>query len=284
MNSGSLFLILAIICSASLTIALKIFRSDGDNRFAILLGNYISCIIIGSVMLTDTSSVFRIQPTTLVCGTIAGFLFVAGLVLMQQSIEVNGASLTSAFSRLGLIVPLIISMLFFGERPSWMQLVGLLIALSAMWILKGSDDANNHAATGLLLLVLMAGGFADGMAKIFEQVGSRSQDDLYIFFVFVIAGLLTTFLLLKEYKHSGKTVRMKDFLAGFLVGVPNYFSSSLLLKTLAYIPAFLAYTVFATGTILTVTLISVLLLKEKLGRPQIIGLFMITAALILLNI
>ena len=122
------------------------------------------------------------------------------------------------------------------------------------------------------------------MAKIFEQVGSRSQDDLYIFFVFVIAGLLTTFLLLKEYKHSGKTVRMKDFLAGFLVGVPNYFSSSLLLKTLAYIPAFLAYTVFATGTILTVTLISVLLLKEKLGRPQIIGLFMITAALILLNI
>ena len=257
MNSGSLLLILAIICSASLTIALKIFRSEEGNRFAILLGNYISCIIIGSVMLTDTSSVFRIQPTTLVCGTIAGFLFVAGLVLMQQSIEVNGASLTSAFSRLGLIVPLIISMLFFGERPSWMQLVGLLIALSAMWILKGSDDANNHAATGLLLLVLMVGGFADGMAKIFEQVGSRSQDDLYIFLVFVIAGLLTTFLLLKEYKHSGKTVRMKDFLAGFLVGVPNYFSSSLLLKTLAYIPAFLAYTVFATGTILTVTLISV---------------------------
>ena len=139
MNSGSLLLILAIICSASLTIALKIFRSEEGNRFAILLGNYISCIIIGSVMLTETSSVFRIQPTTLVCGTIAGFLFVAGLVLMQQSIEVNGASLTSAFSRLGLIVPLIISMLFFGERPSWVQLVGLLIALSAMWILKGSD-------------------------------------------------------------------------------------------------------------------------------------------------
>ena len=284
MNSGSLLLILAIICSASLTIALKIFRSEEGNRFAILIGNYISCIIIGFSMLTDPTSVFRILPSTFLCGTIAGFLFVAGLVLMQESIEINGASLTSAFSRLGLIVPLIISMLFFGERPSWTQLVGLLVALFAMWILKGSDNTNNHATTGLLLLVLLAGGFADGMAKIFEQVGSRSQDDLYILLVFVVAGLLTSLLLLKEYRRSGKIGRPKDFFAGFLVGVPNYFSSSLLLKTLVYIPAFIAYTVFATGTILTVTFISVFLLKEKLGRPQIIGLFMITAALILLNI
>ena len=39
---------------------------------------------------------------------IGGFLFVAGLVLMQTSVAANGAALTAAFSKLGLIVPLLI--------------------------------------------------------------------------------------------------------------------------------------------------------------------------------
>ena len=67
-------------------------------------------------------------------------------------------------------------------------------------------------------------------------------------------------------------------------GIPNYFSSALLLKSLVGLPAFIVYPCFSAGTLLIVTLISVPIFKERLGVKSWIGLVLITGALVLLNI
>ena len=282
--SGLLFLILAIVSSASMTLALKLFQAGNNNRYAILLGNYITCILIGFILLRDKTSVFHGEPAARICGLLGGILFVVSLVLMQRSIEINGAVLTSAFSRLGLVVPLVISILFLGEHPRAVQIAGLAVVLAAMWVINGRREEGTDSSPVILIFVLLGGGLADGMAKIFSHFGSGTQDDLYIFYVFCTAGFLTVFLLLKEYKSSGKTGRLRDYMAGIAVGIPNYFSSLFLLKSLDAVPAFIAYTVFSTGTLLTVTAVSVLCLKERLTRYQAVGIIMIIAALVFLNI
>jgi multidrug transporter EmrE-like cation transporter len=73
-------------------------------------------------------------------------------------------------------------------------------------------------------------------------------------------------------------------LAGAAVGVPNYFSSYLLLQALVSLPAFFVYPVFSTGTILVVLLCSALLFKERPVRRQLAGIGVILAALALLNL
>lgn len=279
-----IFLLLAVASSAAMTIALKIFRSEGGNRYAILLGNYAACILIGFLMLPDKTVILHCKGTTLACGIIGGILFVTALVLMQRSIGINGAVLTAAFSRLGLIVPLLISLIVFGERPTGLQSAGILIVVAALWVINGRKERREETNAVLLLLVLLAGGLGDGMAKVFDQVGDRAQDTLYILCVFAVAGLLTVLLLFNEYKRTGSPGRVRDYLAGIAVGVPNYFSSMLLLKALASIPAFIAYTVFATGAVLLVTIVSVVFLKERLNRHQAAGLAMIVCALVMLNV
>lgn len=278
-----IYLLLAIVCSAAMTLFLKGFRPEKTNRYAIILGNYITCIIVGFLMLKDKAQVLHPAGTTLLYGIIGGILFVFTLVIMQRSIEKNGAILSSAFSRLGLVIPLIMSIALFGEQPKPVQYLGILIVLTAVWIINGQKK-DRPASILLLILVLFGGGLADGMAKIFNQLGDRAQDALYILLVFLAAGLITVILLLKEYRKTGRPGRPRDYLAGIAVGVPNYFSSSLLLRSLASLPAFIAYSVFSVGTVLFITLFSMMVFKEKPGKYQLIGLGLIAVSLVLLNL
>ena len=122
------------------------------------------------------------------------------------------------------------------------------------------------------------------MAKVFEQVGQRSQDGNYFLILFATAAVLTFILLLIERKRSGKRLLWKEFAAGVLVGIPNYFSSSLLLSALKGLPAFIVYPCYSAGTLLIVTLIATLIFKERPGLKTWIGLGMITISIILLNL
>lgn len=285
--AGSLFLLLAIASSASMTLVLKLFQGGQTNRYAILLGNYLTCIAVGFAVLSDKSAWLRPETQTGICGVIGGILFVAALVLMQGSIGRNGAILTSAFAKLGVVVPLLVSILFFGEKPGAVQALGLILVVISIWVMNGGSlrgSAAGSISPLLLLLVLLTAGAADGMAKVFEHFGNRAQDDVYILYVFATAGLLAFLLLLREYAKTGRPGRPGEYAAGILAGIPNYFSSFFLLKSLAYMPAFAAYTVFSTGSVCLVALACRLFWKERLTRRQAAGFVLILAALALLNI
>ena len=127
-------------------------------------------------------------------------------------------------------------------------------------------------------------GITDSMAKIFDHVGSRDQDSLYILFVFTTALVLTTALFFNEQIKKQKKSTIKDFLAGIAVGIPNYFSSLLLLKSLSALPSFIVYTCFSTGALILVSIVSLSFFKERPTARQVIGLIMVLAALVILNL
>lgn len=283
-----LYLILAVASSAAMALALKCFREQQGNRYGILLGNYLTCVVISFLMLPDKGRVLSGSWVTLVCGIGGGVFFVVALVCMQSSIRANGAGLTAAFARLGLVVALGLSILLFRERPTALQLIGAGLTLIAILLLRTDGGGEGRRRTGkgfgLLLLTLGSGGCADAMAKVFDVYGNRAEDRLYFFWLFVTAVLLCTALLLAEKKRTGKAVLPKEFAAGVLVGVPNYFSSYLLLRAIQVIPATVAYPSYSTATILLVMALSALLFRERLTRRQWPGVVLILIALALLNL
>ena len=180
---------------------------------------------------------------------------------------------------------LLVSILWFGERPGPLQLLGVLLVLAALVLIRGGDEGG-RAKKGfwLLLLTLLCSGGADAMSKVFEQLGDPSQSTHFFFWLFLTALLLTAGLALAERLRRGKRLLLRELAAGVAVGVPNYFSSWLLLLALQRLPAFLAYPVYSTGTILLVLGAGALLFRERLTRRQGVGIGLILAALVLLNL
>lgn len=283
-----LYLILAMLSSAAMALVLKWFRGQRGNRYGILLGNYVTCVLIAWLMLPQKSAVLGGSSATLICGGAGGLLFVAALVCMQTSIRRSGATLTTAFARLGLLVTLGVSILIFRESPAPVQLAGIGLALCALLLLRdkntGSAGSRTAAGFGLLLLTMLTGGGGDAMAKIFEQIGPEAESRLYFFYLFATALVLCGGLLLWERRKTGKHILPGELAAGILVGIPNYFSSYLLLRALQSLPASLAYPTYSAGTILLVLLLSALLFRERLSGKQIPGILLILTALVLLNL
>lgn len=281
-----LYLVLAVAASAAMAIVLKCFRNQKGNRYGILLGNYLTCVVISFLMLPDKGLIGSGSWVTLICGIGGGVFFVLALICMQSSIRSNGAGLTSALARLGLIVALGVSILLFREQPSALQFIGIGLAVAAIVVLRtdGAEQSRRKGGFGLLILTLAASGCADAMAKVFDTYGSRSEDSLYFFWLFVTAVLFCAVLGAAEGKRTNKKIHPGAFAAGVLVGIPNYFSSYLLLRSLQALPATVAYPTYSTATILLVLALSAVFFRERLTKRQWPGILLILAALALLNL
>lgn len=280
------YLLLAIASSAAMALVLKAFRAGRGNRYGILLGNYLTCILISFLTLPEKDMILSGSRATLACGAAGGVFFVAALVCMQSSIRRSGATLTTAFARLGLVVCLGLSIFAFGDRPGAMQAVGILLALAAIILLApgGSGGKRTAGGIGLLLLTLLLSGGADAMAKVFEQFCPAREGSLYFFYLFSTSTVLCLVLLIIEGVRTGKQVLPGEFASGILVGIPNFYSSYLLLRALQRLPASVTYPTYSTGTILLVMVLSALLFRERLQKRQLPGMLLLLAALVLLNL
>ena len=176
-------LILALLCSASMAIALRLSGRPNSSRYGLLVGNYLTCVLMAWLSLSEKTvlPVSGAMWTAMAAGVFNGFIFLADLLLFQLNIRKNGAVLATTFSKLGLLIPVGASILFLGERPTALQMVGMLLVLAAILLIHfEKGEAKASFKTGLLLLLLFYG-IGDGMAKVFEHIGERRYDGLFLF-------------------------------------------------------------------------------------------------------
>ena len=142
------------------------------------------------------------------------------------------------------------------------------------------DNKNEKKFSFGLIILLIFGGLGDFMSKIYNVYGQPSLEKVYLFFIFATALILCTALAIQK----KETFSRYDLIFGVLIGVPNYFSALFLLKSLASIPAVVAYPSYSVATIVVVTVVGISFFKEKLNKRQLFALLIILAALTLLNV
>ena len=276
------FLLLAIASSAMVSIMMRLSSDKISANLSMLATNYLVCSLLGGV-----SGGFQLAApqvpgfsVTLWLGLISGVLYLAGLVLFQTNTRKNGIVLSSVFMKLGLLVPIVASVLFFHESPTASQIAGFCIAVFSIVLINLKKEGEGKTfGFGLIVMLLFSGG-ADVMAKVFDVFCPQELSALYLFYTFFTAFVLCMVLVLRKKERPG----FREILYGILIGVPNFYSARFLLGALTKLPAVVVYPSFSVGTMLIVTLTGVAVFRERLRRLQWIALAAIIAALVLLNI
>jgi len=165
-----IYLLLAILCSSLLSIIMRLSERHIGENVSMLAFNYVTCTILALIY----SGVGNIFPNeeglglTLGMGLINGFLYLGGFVLLQVNVKRNGVVMSTTFMKLGLLVPMIFSVFLFGERMDAMQIIGFVLAVISIVLINfEKEETSMQFKTGLILLLLV-GGMADGMSKVFE--------------------------------------------------------------------------------------------------------------------
>ena len=275
------YLILAIVSSSIISLLMRASEKFCKNNLSMLAVNYIVCAVLGA-MYTGPANLFPAQDglgRAMLLGCIGGALFLGSFMLLQWNTYKNGVVLPTTFMKLGVIIPTLMSVLVFGEKPRIVQVLGVLLAVIAIVLMQGKGSSTAKSTIALLLLLVVTG-FSNSMSKIFERVGNPALSDHFLFYIFVMATLLCAVLcMMKKQKLA-----LADVLCGAAIGIPNYYSARFMLLSLNEVPAVVAYPSYSVSSIVLVTLAGMLLFREKLSRRKLIALGIILAALVLLNL
>ena len=276
-----LYLILAILSSACVSLFMRLSESKIRDNIAMLVMNYCMCTLLGALyagagsLIAPSGELYR----TAGMGIFNGVLYLTSFVLLQINVRRNGVVLSSTFMKLGLLVTMVVSVCLYGEIPGTLQILGFVLAVAAIVLINYRKENTNAGFKSGLILLLLCGGMADAMSKIFEESGVPGMGDQFLFFTFFAALILCIGLMLVKKQRPGKW----EVLFGLMIGVPNFLSSKFLLRALEDIAAVIAYPVYSVAGILVVTMAGVLLFREKLEKCQWIALVLILLALVLLN-
>lgn len=278
-----LYLILATLSSAMVSVFMRLSEQKIAHNYGLLVMNYVMC----SGMAAASAGIGNLfQPSdpllaiTTAMGCMNGVFYLVSFVLLQMNVRRNGVVLSATFMKLGLLVTMVISVCIYREIPKPEQTVGFLLAVGAIVLMNYRKDGQGAGYKMGLVWLMLCGGMADAMSKIFEESGVPGMEPQFLFFTFATALAFCTLTMILKGQKAGKW----EILFGLLIGVPNFLSSKFLLRALEDIPAVIAYPVYSVAGILVVTLTGLLLFRERLEKRQWIALAMILAALILLNL
>ena len=277
-----IYLVLAILSSALVSIIMRLSEKHVSGNVGMLAVNYLMCITIAGI----GSGFGNLFPQvdgfgfTLGLGLFNGLLYLAGFVLLQINVKRNGVVMSSTFMKLGVLVPMVVSIGFFGEKPEIFQVLGFLLAVAAIILINfEKEQAQMKLRVGLIFLLLI-GGFTDVISKIYEEIGDIRFSEQFLFYTFVVALVLCVMLVVYKKERMDKYT----VLYGLLIGIPNYFSARFLLAALNHLPAVLVYPTYSVATILVITVAGVGIFKEKLVKRQWYAMGIIIVALALLNL
>ncbi|MGD9678521.1 MAG: SMR family transporter [Vulcanibacillus sp.] len=287
------YLLLAILCSAIIPNIFRLGKQKIVNEPVVITTNYIlasfvfliSAIILGQIgLLTQFSELQTIEQNSILIaillGIVTGVLYYGGFYFYQRAVYLSGPSLASAFGKMGILIPMFLSILLWKEVPDFIQWIGVTFALLAIIIIainpKTLKFNDIHPA---LIIFFLIGGLGDFANKVFQKYCLLEHNTIFLFFVFFTALIVSI--------KATKAVSNKknwDYIIGLMIGVPNLLTSYFLIQALSVIDAVIVFPIFSGGTIILASIISAIAFKEQLKAKEYIGIILMVMAVALISI
>lgn len=304
-----IYLFLAILCSASIALVFKHSETNQLNRYAVTSTNYLTAFAVSLAMVLQNrlfpwkagtfpvafgeefskvvvhgEGIFSVGGSiiwSIQVGVVAGVFFFLSFIYYQKSVREDGVGLAGTFSKLGILVPMVLSIIFWKELPSLIQWLGIGLSLAS--ILLVNYTAERFSLENLrftLILLFIFGGMAEFSNKIFQRYAVIDYKNLFLFFVFFTAFWISLYFTVRQKKG----VTRHDLITGVMVGIPNLFSSFFLIQALNTIKTTVVFPVYSAGTIVLINLAGLIFFGEKLNQRERWAVVMTIVALILINV
>jgi drug/metabolite transporter (DMT)-like permease len=303
------FLLLNILCSSLVGLLFKYSEQTRLHRYVITTANYVTAAAIGLVLsysgdllipsgdlslsrfaeefdrvVWRNNGVFSAESSwiwALIIGITNGFFFLYAVIFFQKSIGENGAALTAMSSRLGVLIPMSVSIVLWNEIPGRWQVIGIGLAIASIVTvtLNFKNHPDDHVQPSLLFLFFHAGA---GLfcSKLFQKYGMLEYMNLFLFYIFTAALLMSIRLFIKH----PQPVNRKDLLVGILVGIGSLLTNFFMILALSRMQASVVFPLTGAGVIIAMSFGSRLIFGEQLRPRNLVAIGMTLVALVLINI
>ena len=286
-----IYLILAIVLSTAVFVVMRIFgRFNLDNHQA-LAWNYATSACIGFAM--GSSNGTWVSPTTqpwFGLTLLLGFWFILTYVLIVESSQRSGVTITSLSSKLSVVIPTLFGIVFLKETLGLTAAIGIVLALVALFLVVGTGrrrDGVHTVSTTMILLpvfIFFSTGIGDIMMKMTEQKNTSGDMIPMIAFIYFISFLFGVVLVVYDLIKKKSKWQWKNALGGLALGTVNFFSTCCIYQAMRTFDNVVMFPVYNIGVVCLSALSGWLLFKEKLTWKNYLGLVIAIIAVLLITV
>ncbi len=289
-----LYIVLTITISVLLLLVLKAFQKYGVNSLVAIVFNYITAGLTGILFLHSNISVKTIFSSDWIYICIPlGALFISIFYLIAQTAQKISISTASVANKMSVVMPVLFSVIFLNQQLSLLKIVGIVLALVAVYLstYSSSKKSVNAVLIWLPILVFIGSGLIDITINASNEFYIKSKDESALFSIctfltaFVIGSCILIYKVSIQHSLTIKEVfAPKNILGGIILGIPNYFSIYFIFKSLDA-NVFQSAQLFPVLNLSNVALsafLGWLVFKEKLSPLNLIGIVLAIISILLI--
>lgn len=283
-------LVLATAFSTGFGLVVRGAQGRGHNLWLVGLVNYIVASSFHLVRHMSQGGGATVNPSTVALGAVVGLAYSASFAATLPMMRMRGVSISTAVIRLSVIIPILVAVLFWGERPNGVQVGGAVLALAAMPFLGircGAAPARieRHQVAWMVALFVLSGLCSLGI-RTFDEFGAADETSAFLAALFGTAGVVIGSLLIwdRVRVRSAGDLGVGAIGAGCLLGLINAGSNLALVSALRQIPSVLVFPFQGAVGLVLSCLMARLLWGERISRLEAVGMGFAVVSVVFVNL
>lgn len=280
-------LIVSILASSCLFFIFRLFPKFGIDTAQAIVVNYFTAFICGCIVSRSLPDFQAIGDTTIwMWMVLSGFLFISLFLAMGISSVKNGVGVTSVVVKMSMALTMLLFVGIYHEKLTLFKIAGFILAIAGVLMMSAQHSNGRGKQGAVLLLPLLFFG-----SSLLDLVLKKSQDDLGSFpdsaFTasgFLAAGVFGLVYISILFLTGKKRFQPRNIIGGVILGIPNYFSIFLLIRSYRT-TGWSASTTLAVTAISIVslsTIFGIIIFKESATLRKFSGLLISVASIVLL--
>ena len=275
-----IFIVLTILFTVLLFVIFRQFTIQKIDTFQAITINYLIAAIL-SFLFSDLSIAKNpsLDFTLLKYAMLLGVYFIIMFNVMAKTTQKLGVSISSLASKMSLVIPVVVGVIFQNEYLSNLEVVAIVIALLSIYLTISSKNKTKGPIYLAVILFFGAGILDASLSAIeFEYLKTTQSKSLFMIIIFLFAFITGSMVMIVKRK---KWI-FKNIKAGIILGIPNYFSIYFLLKSLQSFDTSLVFPVLNISVVLCSALVGWKIYNEDLSKTKILGLILACISILIL--
>ncbi len=284
------WIILCIISYIGIFVVFKLIDVKDAPLINCIIVNYLTATVLGFSVFGSFPVQHIISANWFPISLILGFLFIATFFLVGISSRKTGIVITTVASKMSLVVPMLFSILMYGEQVATTKIIAIILAVASIFLCtyKHSDKKTKTDIWKLLLpaFIFIGMGANDSIVIYSRETFSISSDAALftasLFAISFLCGIIYASVKRGTFRNFLNT---KTWLFGILLGSFNFGSIYFVIKAMnsKIISNSSLYGICNTSTILLSIIIGMAFFKEKLSKLNLIGGGLAIIAIVLMG-
>lgn len=282
-----LLLALTLFCSALQNVLVKVYDRKNEGRPFVILFNALrtlTALLLFTVIVLIKG--FNFHLPTLIYAAVYSVSLSSALVFIHLALSHGSLSLTGLITSYSLLIPVFYGILFLGETINTFMVLGLVFFAVSMFFVNFKSKSGEKFNFKWLLFIILSF-ITNGASATIQKMHQINYPSMYQSeFMFIGMGIAAVIFFMLSIRHRGyvkplfKSNWYVGALGGVCLGVVNY----MVLVLAATLPSSVMFPVISAGSIVLLSIVSVVVYKEKLSVPQIFGLIIGVCSIIFLNL